>query len=86
MRVLPLELLAAVKLGFHNFPLSVRSTAPLVAPEPKLVTLRWLPRRIDPKLKMEQMPICPQAVVKVRCLKKIPGFKNNCRLPKPVSI
>ena len=42
--------------------------SPLPAPEPKLVTLRWLPRRIDPKLKMEQLPICPRAGVKVRCL------------------
>ena len=47
--------------------------APLVAPEPKLVTLRWLPRRTNPRLKRKLSPICPQVGVKARCLNHLSG-------------
>ena len=42
--------------------------APLVAPEPKLMTFRWLPKRTNPRLKRKLSPICPQVGVKARCL------------------
>src|SRR6185312_10420612 len=42
--------------------------APLVGPEPKLVTLRWLPRRTNPRLKRKLSPICPRAGVKAKYL------------------
>ena len=42
--------------------------APLVAPELKLMTVRWLTRRTSLRLKRERSPICPQVGVKARCL------------------
>ena len=49
-------------------PFSHIPKAPLVAPEPKLVTLRWLPRRTNPRLRIKPSPICPRTDVKARCL------------------
>ena len=51
-----------------HFPLlSQNPKAPLVAPELKLVTVRWLPRRTSLRLKRERSPICPQVGIKARC-------------------
>ena len=52
----------------HLSLLSQNPKAPLVAPELKLVTMRWLARRTSPRLKRERLPICPQVGVKARCL------------------
>ena len=47
----------------HLSLLSQNPKAPLVAPERKLVTVRWLPRKTSPRLKRERSPICPQVGV-----------------------
>ena len=49
-------------------PFSQIPKAPLAAPKPKLVTLRWLPRRTNPRLRRKPSLICPRAGVKARCL------------------
>jgi len=46
----------------------VSSIAPLVAPEPKLVTLRWLPRRTNLMMKRKQLPIFQRVGGKAKCL------------------
>ena len=50
-----------------HFQPPVTSLAPLIAPEPNLMTLRWLPRNTSPRLKMTRLRIFQQACAKARC-------------------